>query len=188
VNSAGCDTTAISRKEDAKITILRPSDGSPQWYKNPWKYDVEIEVKSDGKFAIANSWVKKPILSTVPGAEKSDVIFPYTQFFNDDEANWNIEKIGLGNYRMVRIRARVQHATAPWSNWCRFWVEPPLSAIKAPGTGKAPAAVGGTTAPLVKAPGGGNTPAAVSGTATPLIKAPTTGKQLPVPATQQQMK
>ena len=167
---AGSDSMSFSRGQNAKITIVRPSDSRPQWYKNPWKYDVEIQVKSGGKMAIADAWVDKFVKYSVPAAEKSektDIILAYAQFFNDDESIWNIEKVGIGYFRTVRIRARVQPAGA-WSSWRRFWVEPPPSYTKAPGTGKAPAAIGGATGAQQ-------------------IKVPVGAKPLNTPATQQQI-
>lgn len=160
---AGSDSMSFSRGQSAKIAIIRPPDGNPKWYNKPWKYDVEIQVKRVAKIGHhVNSWVMLPgSITAVEGAvPKTNLTLPYPSLFNDDKSNWNIETVGVGKYRAIQIRARVQPAGA-WSSWRRFWVEPPLT--MAPDTGKVPAATDAAGGQQIKPPVGANplnTPAA----------------------------
>jgi hypothetical protein len=129
------DSFDFRHGEDAKITIKRPSDGSPQWYKKPWKYDVEFEVKQGGKMAIAG-WMKKTLVPSVPGADPANFTVPYLKFFNDPDDSWDITTFGDKKYRAFRVHARVHDdaATHPWSEWRRFFMEIPKRELIAPTT------------------------------------------------------
>ena len=166
---AGSDSMSFSRGQSAKIAIVRPPDGNPKWYNKPWKYDVEIQVKRAAKIGHhVDSWVILPgSISAVEGAvPKTNLTLPYSSLFNDDKSDWNIETVGVGKYRTIQIRARVQPSGA-WSGWRRFWVEPPLT--MAPEAGKAPAATG------------------AAGAGAQQIKPSAAPKPLNTPATQQQI-
>ncbi len=139
VDSLGdSDSVGFMPGENARISIIRPLDGSAAWYKKAWRYDVEFEVKRPGGKMAIEGWVKKTLVSSVPGADKADFTVPYGKFFDDPVANWNIETLPSGKkYRVVRVHARV-HADGPihpWSAWRRFFVEIPKTAFMIKPTG-----------------------------------------------------
>lgn len=124
------------RNQDVKASINRPSDCSPKWFEaNLKSYDVEVQVKNGGGDIKSLAWTSKSIVSSVPSSSPS-LTLPYARLFDDPESNWSIENFGArGNYRSVRVRARVHDATIvrPWSSWRMFEVEVPLRLTKAPG-------------------------------------------------------
>jgi hypothetical protein len=167
------DSRSFSRGQDAKITLVPPMDGdAAEWYKRPWKYDVEVEVKTadSGKLA-APRWTKKPPVSVPGGVVRSNFILRYAMFFDDPASQWAIEKL-RGDFRQARIRARVNGdaAVRPWSEWRLFYVEVPLT--KVPATGSPVPSVKGLDSGATKVGGKTNTNV-------PVLVAPQQKKNVP---------
>ena len=138
-SSGNMDGLFLKRNQDIPITVLRPTDGSPEWYTSNLKsYDIELQAETNtigsNKYAPSTGWTNNKVITHV-AADAPTFTLPYNKLFTDPSENWITHDYSpRGVCRNFRIRVRIHDdvTARPWSSWEVFFVEIPLLIKKIP--------------------------------------------------------